>query len=67
MDESEIVRQGREAEEILDSDVFKLAFVNYKTELLEMWEATPTKDQGKREQIYTAIKILPEVENISAS
>lgn len=62
MDESEIVRQGREAEEILNSDVFKLAFSNYKTELLELWEQTPAKDQDMREKIYSAIKLLPEVE-----
>jgi len=62
MDDTEIIREGREAEEILESAVFKKAFSNYKAELLDNWESTPAKDHELRESIYQAIKLLPEVE-----
>lgn len=62
MDNIEIIRESKEAEDILNSEVFKKAFVNLKTELLDAWENTPAKDQNLREAIYTSIKLLPEVE-----
>ena len=43
MDDTEIIREGREAEEILESAVFKKAFSNYKAELLDNWKALPQK------------------------
>ena len=58
MDDTEIIREGREAEEILESS-FKKAFSNYKAELLDNWESTPAKDHELRESIYQAIKLLP--------
>ena len=62
MDSSQIIEEGREAEDILKSDVFKKAFENYKEELLILWESTPAKDTELRETIYMSIKLLPEVE-----
>lgn len=62
MDNTEEVIRSREADDILNSDVFKKAFADYKTELLELWELTPTKDSELRETIYLSIKLLPEVE-----
>jgi len=62
MDSPEIVQESREAEEILNSDVFKKAFINYKNELIDLWEQTPTQDSELRERIYLSIKVLPEVE-----
>ena len=52
MDNIEIIREGKEAEEILNSDVFKKAISNYKAELLDNWESTPAKDYETREAIY---------------
>ena len=62
MDKQELIIESRNAEEILKSEVFKKAFKNYKNELRDLWEATPTTDLELRETIYRAIKVLPEVE-----
>ena len=64
MDSTQIIEEGREAEDILKSDVFKKAFENYKEELLILWESTPVKDTELRETIYMSIKLLPEVEKL---
>ena len=61
MDNIEIIREGKEAEDILNSDVFKKAIANLKAELLDNWESTPESEL--RESIYQAIK-LPEVEKL---
>ena len=49
---------GHEAEMILNSQVFKKAFTDYKNQLIQNWETTPAKDLETRENIYRAIKIL---------
>ena len=62
MDNVEIIREGKEAEDILNSDVFKKAIANLKAELLDAWEISPAKDHETREALYTAVKLLPEIE-----
>lgn len=62
MDNPQITQESREAEDILNSDVFKKAFINYKNELIDLWEQTPAQDSELRERIYLSIKVLPEVE-----
>ena len=62
MDNIEIIREGKEAEDILNSDVFKKAIANLKAELLDNWEISPAKDYETRKSIYTAVKLLREIE-----
>jgi hypothetical protein len=62
MDKDTEIREGIEAENILNSDVFKKTFTNYKNELIETWQQTSPEDVALRESIYKAIQILPEVE-----
>ena len=33
-----------------------------KAELLDAWEISPAKDYETREALYTAVKLLPEIE-----
>ena len=62
MDKQKEINDGQEAERLLESDVFKSAFINYKNELIKEWESTSAKDLDKRENLYRALKVLPEVE-----
>jgi|TARA_B100000123_G_scaffold130232_1_gene96067 hypothetical protein len=62
MDKQKEINDGQEAERLLESDVFKNAFINYKNELIKEWESTSAKDLDKRENLYRALKVLPEVE-----
>ena len=62
MDKQKDIMDGHEAEMILNSQVFKKAFTDYKNQLIQNWETTPAKDLETRENIYRAIKILPEIE-----
>lgn len=62
MDKEQEITQGLEAQNILESEVFKKTFINYKKELLESWEQTKPEDVALRESIYKAMQILPEVE-----
>ena len=58
MDKQKDIMDGHEAEMILNSQVFKKAFTDYKNQLIQNWETTPAKDLETRENIYRAIKIL---------
>ncbi len=62
MDKQKEINDGHEAERLLESDVFKSAFINYKNELIKEWESTLDKDLDTRENLYRALKVLPEVE-----
>ena len=79
MDKQKEINDGQEAERLLESDVFKNAFINYKNELIKEepsensvkadenvlikeWESTSAKDLDTRENLYRALKVLPEVE-----
>lgn len=62
MDKQKEINDGQEAERLLESDVFKNAFINYKNELIKEWESTSAKDLDTRENLYRALKALPEVE-----
>lgn len=62
MDKDQEIKEGLEAQNLLESEVFKNTFINYKNELIESWEQTKPKDVALRESIYKAIQILPEVE-----
>lgn len=62
MDKQKEINDGHEAERLLESDVFKSAFINYKNELIKEWESTSAKDLDTRENLYRALKVLPEVE-----
>tara|TARA_B100000035_G_scaffold198859_2_gene169904 strand:- start:1627 stop:1887 length:261 start_codon:yes stop_codon:yes gene_type:complete len=62
MDKQKEINDGQEAERLLESDVFKSAFNNYKNELIKEWESTSAKDLDTRENLYRALKVLPEVE-----
>ena len=44
MDKQKEINDGQEAERLLESDVFKSAFINYKNELIKEWESTSAKD-----------------------
>ena len=56
------LQQGHEAETILNSEVFKLAFENLKSEYLNMWQESKELDSNLREKLYLAIKNLTTVE-----
>tara|TARA_Y200000002_G_scaffold366282_1_gene357070 strand:+ start:58 stop:318 length:261 start_codon:yes stop_codon:yes gene_type:complete len=62
MDKQTEINQGREAESILESDVFKKAFINYKNELIKEWESTSRKELEIRENLFRAVQSLPEIE-----
>tara|TARA_Y100001970_G_C14254535_1_gene874235 strand:+ start:5986 stop:6240 length:255 start_codon:yes stop_codon:yes gene_type:complete len=53
---------AREAETILNSDVFKKAFTSLKEEYLRVWEGSSDQDTNMREKIFMAIKSLNNVE-----
>ena len=53
---------AREAETILNSDVFKKAFTSLKEEYLRTWEGSLDQDTNMREKIFMAIKSLNNVE-----
>ncbi len=53
---------AREAETILNSDVFKKAFTSLKEEYLRAWEGSLDQDTNMREKIFMAIKSLNNVE-----
>ena len=58
MDKQKEIQDAHEAQRILESQAFK----NYKNQLIQNWENTPAKDLETRENIFRAIKILPEIE-----
>tara|TARA_B100001113_G_C20992352_1_gene571096 strand:+ start:18 stop:284 length:267 start_codon:yes stop_codon:yes gene_type:complete len=62
MDKRTEILDAQEAEQILKSHVFKKAFTDYKNQLIQNWENTPLDEPETRENIYRAIKILPEIE-----
>ena len=62
MDKQTEINEGREAESILESDVFKKAFINYKNELIKEWESTSRKELEIRENLFRAVQSLPEIE-----
>jgi hypothetical protein len=47
---------------LLESDVLKKAFKNYRDELIQNWESSQDNDSKFRENIHRAVSILPEVE-----
>lgn len=62
MDKQKEIQDAHEAQRILESQAFKKAFTDYKNQLIQNWENTPAKDLETRENIFRAIKILPEIE-----
>ena len=61
-DKQKQLQQGHEAETILNSEVFKLAFTNLKNEYLKMWEDSKELDSALREKLYLSIINLTTVE-----
>ena len=62
MASQEDILKAHEAETILNSEVFKIAFENLKSEYLSMWEESKELDSNLREKLYLAIKNLTTVE-----
>jgi hypothetical protein len=53
---------GREAGQVLASDVFRLAFVARRMSLHEQWEATEPAEHEKRDDIYHEVRALKKIE-----
>ncbi len=62
MDKEQEISQGKDAQNLLESEVFKKTFINYRKELIEAWQETQPEDVALRESIYKAMQILPEIE-----
>jgi len=62
MDKEQEITQGLEAQNLLESEVFKKTFINYRMQLIESWQETQPEDVALRESIYKAMQILPEIE-----
>ena len=54
--------ESREAEQILESDVFKKSFTLLKDTYLKSMEQTSMDEVKEREVLFQALKVLPEVE-----
>jgi hypothetical protein len=62
MDKQTDIQNSHEAKMLLESDVLKKAFKNYRDELIQNWESSQDNDSKFRENIHRAVSILPEVE-----
>jgi|TARA_B110000858_G_scaffold171066_1_gene201286 hypothetical protein len=62
MDNDKKIQDSHEAKMLLESDVLKKAFKNYRDELIQNWESSQDNDSKFRENIHRAVSILPEVE-----
>ena len=57
------VRESQEAENILKSEVFKLAIQNLEKEYIAHWKnSNKLEDVTWREDLHRAISLLPEIE-----
>ena len=56
------ILKANEAELILKSDVFKEAVQNLRAEYIYKWESVNDENVDFRENLHTAIRILPEIE-----
>ena len=63
MSEENHIANAQEAENILNSDVFKLALANLKQEYIQHWlNNRNIYDVSMREDLHKAILLLPEIE-----
>ncbi len=63
MDEQKKILDGLEAEQILNSEVFKKAFENLKKEYVQHWlNSVDVDGVSLREDIHKAILLLPLIE-----
>ena len=62
MDKDQEIIESREAEQILESDVFKKSFTLLKDTYLKSMEQTSMDEVKEREVLFQALKVLPEVE-----
>ncbi len=59
MSQEDVVR-GREAKTIIESEVFKTAYLEMREALLREWVDTNPKETEKREDLYRLVRLLPE-------
>lgn len=63
MSEKNKILQAHEAEQILESETFKLALKNLKKEYIQHWLNNRNIDDiAMREDLHKAILLLPEIE-----
>ena len=56
------VLESNEAELILESEVFKKAVKKLHDEYVQMWLNSDVGEEGFRELIHSAVKVIPEIE-----
>ena len=52
------VDRGRRAKELLENELFNEAWINIRTGLVAVWEATNTLDAETRERCFLSVKLL---------
>ena len=62
VDNSQDIERSRQAQEILDHDIFKDALVMLREHYKELWATTKTEEKEQRESIWMAMKLIPEFE-----
>ena len=62
MDKDQEIIESKEAEQILESAVFKKSFTLLKDTYLKSMEQTSMDEVKEREVLFQALKVLPEVE-----
>ena len=56
------ILESNEAELILESEVFKKAIKHLHDEYVQMWINSEPNEDGFRELIHSAVKVIPEIE-----
>ncbi len=55
--------RGQRARDVIESDVYRDAFDQVKTEIIEQWQNAPARDQEGRERLWVMLKLLEKVDS----
>lgn len=58
------ILRGKEAQQILDSEAFKLAMQSLKTSVLDQWKACPVRDREGQVLLLQLAKLTDKFESI---
>lgn len=64
MNEQLIALRGREAQQIIDSEVFKDAMAQLKTSVIDQWKACPVRDREGQLLLLQLAKLVDKFESI---
>lgn len=58
------IHQGSRAREVLDNEVYQKAFTDYKQEIMNLWETSPSRDVEGRERLFLMLATLNKVQSM---